>query len=412
LGSEYNFLKDYFYREYEKDAQPLSYSLLQHYFSYSSLDVLMQKRTNRWYEQLEKLPEVRFTLPSLRVGKSPFYFESILQGANFNYKYPAPSPSSSDISVNRLDAYNEVALPFRLSFLNLRPFVANRSTYYSSESDNSAVGPRTVFYTGADVSTKFYRVFALKSSFLGIEIDGLRHVLRPSVSYAYNHFPTVGSNRLKQIDALDSIGSSNSLSFLLSNKLQTKRNGSSVNLVDLRFESSYNFYNIDAITRQRSEDNFTDFLIDLELFPYAWLRLNSDATYSQSEKHFTEANYSLTLILGEERSLGLGQRYQRKGSNEITSSFNWRFNPKWKFSSYHRYALRGNSGLALLNGMLEQEYSLARDLHCWIAQVAFNHKKEEGSTIWLVFRLKAFPELEFDFSQSFHEPKSGSQLNQ
>jgi lipopolysaccharide assembly outer membrane protein LptD (OstA) len=412
LGTEYNILKDYFYREYEKDARPLSYTLLHHYFPYSSLDLLIQKRTNRWYEQLEKLPELKYSLPSIRVGASPLYFESILQAANFNYKYPVPSPSSSDISVNRLDASNKVSLPFRLGFINLKPFVANRSTYYSSELDDSSVSPRTIFYTGADASTKFYRVFALKSGFLGMAIDGLRHVITPSVSYAYNHFPTVPSNRLKQIDAIDSIGSSNALSFQLSNKLQTKRQGMSVDLANLRLESSYNFYNVDPMTYEKNKDNFTDFLVDLELFPYAWLRLDSDAVYRPSEKYFTEANYGVNLILGQERSVGIGQRYQRKGSNEITSNFRWRFNPKWKFSCYQRYALRGNSSLSLLKGMQEQEYSVARDLHCWIMEVAFNHKKEEGSTLWFIFRLKAFPELEFDFSQSYHGPKSGSQSNQ
>jgi LPS-assembly protein len=409
LGSEYNMLKDYFYREYEKDARPLSYALLHHYFSYSSLDLLLQKRTNSWYEQLEKLPELKYTLPSIRVGASPFYFENVLQGANFNYKYPPPTPSSSDISVNRLDAYNKVSLPFHLAFINFNPFVANRSTYYTSLVGGSSISPRTVFYTGVDASTKFYRVFALKSNFLGMDIDGLRHIISPSVRYGYNHFPTVSSNRLKQIDALDSIGSNNELTFQFANKLQTRREGKIVDLAYLSLESSYQFYNVDAMTYEKSNDNFTDFLIDLELFPYAWLRLDSDATYRPSEKYFTEVNYSVSFLLGAERSLSIGQRYQRKGSNEITSGFKWRFNPKWKFSCYQRYALHGNPGLSLLKGMLEQEYSIARDLHCWIMEVAFNRKKEEGSTIWFIFRLKAFPELEFDFSQSYHEPKAGAQ---
>ena len=52
-----NLLKDYFYREYEQDSQPLSYALLHHSFNFSSLDIYVQQRTNRWYDQLEKLPE-------------------------------------------------------------------------------------------------------------------------------------------------------------------------------------------------------------------------------------------------------------------------------------------------------------------------------------------------------------------
>ncbi len=52
LGSTNNFLKDYFYREFEKDSQPLTYALIHHNFQYSSLDLLLQKRINHWYDQI------------------------------------------------------------------------------------------------------------------------------------------------------------------------------------------------------------------------------------------------------------------------------------------------------------------------------------------------------------------------
>jgi hypothetical protein len=61
--------------------------------------------------------------------------------------------------------------------------------------------------------------------------------------------------------------------------------------------------------------------------------------------------------------------------------------------------------------MREQQYSISRDLHCWTVDLTYNDKRGYGSTIWLVFRLKAFPENEFGFDQTYHQPKPGSQSN-
>ncbi|HTZ11213.1 MAG TPA: hypothetical protein VMD04_02390, partial [Candidatus Margulisiibacteriota bacterium] len=57
----------------------------------------------------------------------------------------------------------------------------------------------------------------------------------------------------------------------------------------------------------------------------------------------------------------------------------------------------------------EQEYTISRDLHCWIMDITFNTKQNEGSTIFFAFRLKAFPEMQFGFNQSYSGPKSGAQ---
>ena len=81
-----DFLKDYFYQEYEKSEQPLSYALFHHAFPNSSFDFLAQVRTNHWFDQLTKLPEARYTVPSLKIGSMPFYIESDTDTANFNKK--------------------------------------------------------------------------------------------------------------------------------------------------------------------------------------------------------------------------------------------------------------------------------------------------------------------------------------
>ncbi len=412
LDTSANFLKDYFYREYEKDVQPLSYALFHRNFNYSSFDVLFQKRTNPWYDQLEKLPEVKYSMPNTKLWSSPFYFENSSTFAVYDKKALMTPVSADDVNMTRFDMFNKFSMPFRLAFFELTPFAGERLTIYDKDSYGKSLPVRATFYSGLDLSTKFYRTFDVKSNLFGMDIEGLRHVINPFISYVYNHEPSISYTRLKQIDEVDALRRSNAVNIGLSNKLQTKREGRSVDLLEARVSTDYIF-------KQKSDykngGNLSDILLDLKFLPFSWLRLDADATFKRSVSRsapdynkFSTANYDLVFDLGKDRSFGFGQRYERGAANQLTSSLHWRFSPKWKFSMYHRF----NTGKAtdvFDDGLLEQEYTFTRDMHCWEMDLTLNSKKSSGSGIWVTFRLKAFPEMEFGFNQSYHSSKSGSQ---
>jgi len=417
-GSEHNLLKDYFFREYEKDAQPISYLLFHHSFNYSSMDFFMQKRTNRWYSAgyLEKLPEIKYSLPSFTIGNTPFYIDNSSSLGNYNKKNtstmtPTANDTNPNAHVNRLDTSNKLSLPMKVAFVQFTPYAMNRETFYDKRAVTSTIAPRTVFYSGADMSTKFYRIFNVNSDLLGLNINGLRHIITPTVGYAFNHEPTVANSKLRQIDGVDSVSRSNSASLGLSNKLQTKRNNQSLDLLDLNVNTNYAFK---PKTGAKRGSSLSDFFFDLKLLPYSWLSINADATYTHSGlrsdfkyHHFSNANYDINFDFGKERSFGMGQRYQLKGGNEITYNTKWRLSPKWKFSAYQRYYRGHETNRA--RGLREYEYSISRDLHCWTWDIIYNVKRGYGDSILFVFTLKAFPELEFNFNQDYRAPKPGSQ---
>jgi len=412
-----NFLQDYFFREYEKDAQPLSYALFHHAFNYSSLDVLLQIRTNHWFDQVEKKPEINYNLPSLQLGESPFYFESINQLGTYNKKGVA---LGDDLTDTRLDSKNTFSLPTKIAFIQFKPFVSSRQTFYDKGANDQSGIVRTIFYSGADMSTKFYRIFNTKSNFLGLDINGLRHIITPSIGYLYTHPPTIPGSNIKQIDGVDSINRGNTAALSLSNKLQTKREGQSVDFVDFLITTNYvldpkkgdNAFLTPREGEGLKSSNFSDILFNLKVLPYSWIRFESDATFAHANhtdvnyNKFSLANYDLSFDFGKERSFTIGQRYQRKGSTEITGSLQWRLNPKWKFGIYHRYNLKKSS--LLDRGSQEQEYTLTRDLHCWDLEITLNKKKVSGTTIFFTFRIKAFPENEFGFDQAMTRKKSGA----
>jgi len=410
LGTSYNFLREYFYQEYEKDAQPLSYALLHRSFGYSSLDIMMQGRTNSWYTQEEKLPQIKYSMPSLQLGDSPFYLDDSSSYVNYSYKYDKYTTPTDDYNYNQFNTSNRLSLPARVSIFNLTPFVLAQQIY----TDKSTYGAtlQAIFSGGADIATKFYRIFDLKTNFLKLDINGLRHIFTPAVNYTYSNTSTMPAGKAR-FGGGASIGNS-AVTLVLTNRLQTKRNGATVNLAEFKINTSYNIKPKTATGKTGS--SLQDIIFDLDLWPYSWMTIVADATYTHSGLRdsanyntFSNANIDVNFNLAKERSIGFGQRYQKDGGNEFTFNSNWRINPKWKFRVYERYQFADLSGYP--NGLREQEYSFVRDLHCWTMELAYNIEKTKGNTIWVVFRMKAFPENEFGFDQTYNAPSPGSQNN-
>ncbi len=449
-----NILKDYFLREYEKDLEPLTYALFHHSFRYASLDILMQQRVNNWFNQMDKLPEIKFTLPSTQIADSPLYFENNSIFTSFNVSHSATPSTLTDVSSTRLDTTNKLSMPMKVAFIKFTPFVKDREIVYNKGTNDQRFLVNTVFYAGADLSTKFYRIFDIKTNVLGLGSNGLRHVITPTIGYSYNHAPTVNNNKIRYVDSVDLLTSGNVANLGLSNKLQVKRkdiNGKekTVDFLDFNVTTTYSFaprmiygttaspnpnpayadapvlYETDTARFYKLGASFSDILFKWKLLPYSWLRIEGDATYKHSGvegdpgyenfNHFSDVNYDINFDFTPGRSVGFGQRYQRKGGNQLTANLKWQLNPKWKFAVYQRYNLKQYADSSTYansqyrQGFLEQEYTISRDLHCWEADLTFNTSRANGSGIFLVFRLKAFPELELSMNQSYNEPKSGAQ---
>jgi LPS-assembly protein len=409
-----NLLKDYFFREYQADSQPPTYATFHHNFSHSAMDLTLENRTNHYFDQINKLPELKYTLPSLRLNSTPFYFQNNTSAGSYNKKAITSPVTADDQTAVRLDTTNKFSMPVKLAFLRVNPFVGSEETFYNTRINGADFPVRTIFLSGVDVSTKFYRLFNVRSNLLGMDINGLRHIITPTIGYAYSHTPTIPAINLTQIDTIDALGPSNAVSLGLSNKLQTKLKGVSRDLVDALVTTSYAFK---PKTADKRGSSFRDILFDIKLLPYSWLRLDTTATYTHSGPRdsanynsFSEVNYDVSFNWTKERILGIGQRYLKKGGNQITSYYNWRFSPKWKFLLYQRYEIGHDKTLS--KGLREQEYTLSRDLHCWTVDCTLNLRRSGGgATIWLIFRLKAFPESEFSFQQNYSSPKTGPSTN-
>ncbi len=364
-----DIIKDFFEKEYEEQHQPESFISITRSKPTYSLGLKCRKRTNRFYSVVERLPELKLDIPNLRVAKTKFYLQTQTSLTNLNYKIVSQvGTGEEDISLTedrdvvRFDTYNELSYVTKLfGWLNVTPYSGIRETWYSKDTAGQENLNRTIYYGGLGLSTRFFKIYDIKSELW--QINKLRHLVEPGISYNYIHEPTVGTSRILQFDSIDAISDKNAITLTLENKLQTKRDiggqPQKVDLVDLVVSTDYFL----------EEDKISNIKADLELRPYSWLSCEADCGYNYYRGQIE--TFNVDLVASRARwQLGLGHRYD--------------FTDK---------------------EMEEKEYSLQRDLHCWIGEVTVNIK--DTVTIWVVFRLKAFPEIPFEFKTSYHRRRSG-----
>ena len=390
-----DFMKDYFWREYEKDVEPETYFLLTHNTSFGNLSFQTEKRVNRFYSvSVERLPELKLDTTEQQVFDTPFYFSNLTSFVNLRKRYPN---SAEHEDAKRIDTYNKLSLPKKISFISINPYAGVRQTYFSEDALYNSNIVRGIFYTGIDLSTKFFRIFDVKGDLLGSQINRLRHVITPSIEYSYIHDPSVPPSNLLNFDEIDSIDRENKVTLSLENKLQTKRDDKSCDLARLIVSTDYLF------KQDPGGSRFSDITSDLEVTPVDWLRIESDTTFDTRKKYFTAINTDLFVNDKDNKwSFGLGRRWQREGTEQLEFQTKYRINPKWEFSVYERF-------YPVFDHLKEQEYVITRDLHCWELTLSYNVTRGKGEEIWFAFRLKAFPEMGFEFNKSYHGPKVGSQ---
>lgn len=391
--SDADFLKDFFKRESRNDPNPPSFFVLTRLLKYGTLGLTVQTRVNRFNTEVERLPELSYNLSNQALGTTGLFFKNTSSYVNLVKKFA--SPSEINLETKRVDTQNELSYPMKIAFLEFKPYVAGQQTYYSrtiNREDYNSV--RGQFKTGADLGTKFSRVYDVHGKFLGGEISRLRHIIAPSISYFYAHDPSIESSKLDQFDSIDSLERSHRISLALENKLQTKRNGLPVDLARLILETPF------LLKEDPGKGGFGDVVTKLELSPADWLRLSSDVDYDTRNDQLKTINYDIYINDPDKGRwyLNLGERYNRDVDNQFTTELGYVINPIWRFKVYQQFDVE--SGINK-----EQQYALIRDLHEWEMEVNFNHTRGDGSQILLIFRLKAFPDLAIDASTGFNKRK-------
>ena len=431
--SDANVIRDYYIRDFQKDMVNGNYASVIRTDQYYTTSFLVQKRINNFESMVEYLPQVQFQTRSLKIGQTDFYYDGKAAAANINKLEPAPINAQG--TANRVDTSNQLSYQSNiLGWLGVRPFAGTEQTYFSRDLTGDETNLiRGNFFSGIDLNTRFFKTFDVKSDALNMEINGLRHVISPSVSYFYAHRPTVPASQLGQFDSVDALTFSNVISPSLENKLQTKRMvAGKMETVDIARFIVSNAY--DFRSGEKKKGRLGDYSFLLESKPYNWMRILSTTTYNQHRSKFETYTFSIvsdpeynldnpdlrgavyTDITQKKWSWGAGYRWQDEVSSQLEGQLMFNITEKWKLTAYERLDLKrfgtdaSGAPVKFINNLAEQEYRISRDLHCWIGEFVYNISQDHGQTFMFVLRLKAFPNMPFEFQQNYNPPRFGSTL--
>lgn len=446
-------LRDFFEREYRANVQPNSFAEVNKVWPNYSLDIMAQPRLNDFWERVERLPDIKLMALRQQVGVTPIYYEGESSAGYFKRSFASTDPfnPTNNYASGRMDTFHQFLLPKTFfGWLNVTPRVGGRVTYYRNESGYFAQTndlTRGVFNTGAEASFKASRIWTEPRSKLW-DVNGLRHIIEPSVNYVFVPSPSTPPSRLPQYDyevpslrllpieypeynAIDSIDTQNVLRLTLRNKLQTKREGGIENLInwalytDWRLETrrdetvtlnEFTGTATNAIGHRIHQERFANVFSDIDLRPRSWLYINSQIRYDVENNRFNETFHQVTVQPNNVWSASLSYRYLIKndsalvnpliselrnfgaipseeinlpGHKTIQTTVHYRLNENWAARIDERF--EGRDGT-----FEEQQYTIYRDLRSWTAALSFRLRenrvgRREDFTVAFTFSLKAFP---------------------
>lgn len=406
--SDESIVRDFFEDEYRREGQPDTFGQIHRQWSHWSLAALARPQINEFYQTVERLPELRLTGLPQKWGPLPLYYQSESSVAHLRFQYAYDTNTA--FSALRSDTFHQLTLPQTLfGWLHVTPRVGGRFTHYANVRGWGARGAdhqRWVFNTGAEVSTRLSRSWEEVHS-RWLDLDGLRHIVEPSLNYVYVPAPSTPPVELPpfdflaptyrllpveypQFNAIDAIDSQNVIRWGLRQRLQTHRAGSVVNVVAWSLLLDWR---LDPLPGQ---SRLSDLYSELDWRLRSWLVINSEIRYDPEEGRLNLAGHTLTIEPNDRWGWGLGHRYVRQwpgggggsGYELMTSNFYFKLSENWAFRFWHYYDL----DRSLLQ---EQYYTIYRDFRSWsgalIFRVTEDIRGERDYTLGVGVSLKAFP---------------------
>jgi len=373
--SDSQIIRDFFLTEYRDDTQPSSFVELEQSWRNWTFNALYQPRVNDFQETVERMPDLRLTGLRQQVGPTPLYYDSESSLAYLQREFAYDL--TNRFSAARFDTFHQLDLPQTFfNWLTVTPRAGGRFSWYGEADGPGATTSqeeRWVFNTGAEVSTKVWRQWDHATNRF-FEINGLRHIIQPSVNYVWVPNPSVPMQDLPQFDyevpstrllpitffdynSIDSIDSQSVLRLGLEQRLQTRRRGGLDNV------AHWSLYTDWRLNPNSQQDTFSDLYSDLDLRPFSWLSFSSQLAVDLNDGRWDSVNHAATLSPNDVWSVRVGQRYLRDGAffGDGTDGYNLlyetlflRFNQNWGFRMSHYYNIT--------DGLFQyQYYTLYRD---------------------------------------------------
>lgn len=299
--SDSDVIRDFREREFRDLQTPDNF--LEGYYTGGNyvVSAFTRFQPNNYHTVQRRLPEIRFDGLPVDAGAGIYHRINASIAALEDNSLPATAES-----VNRVDAYYGLTRPFTpREWLTLKPVAGTRFTYYDRANGGRDNYTRALGEVGFDADLQAGATYNYKNERWGI--DGLRHLVKPYVSYRAIGNADQGRAYIPPVDRtafstylqplglgdrrdIDTLAATNTLRLGLDNVLQTRdaaygsRNLAELNLAsDLRFDTP------------AGQDDFSAIQIELALTPVHWLRFDVYSNVTPEDMTLREINTGVTF---------------------------------------------------------------------------------------------------------------------
>ena len=173
-------------------------------------------------EYRPKLEYLLVTDPIVDVFDNPLYLTARAEVSRPRHVFDDDLDLAGVVERTRVDLDTLLEYPFLAGPVKLTPFAGLRTTYYEYDLARNPDQQRTGFTYGGEVSMQLSRNYDCRGGFF--ELDGLRHVIVPSIEYRQTTGVNLHPEELFQYDPVDALRRLRRPStFELRNLLQTVR---------------------------------------------------------------------------------------------------------------------------------------------------------------------------------------------
>lgn len=313
-------------------------------FFNSMVTGLVSSRFNDWLTQVEHQPQLRYDLiaePLFDIAGHPLYYTVSAQGGKARIEFDEDT-KTEPLGTWRVDVDNLVQYAILLDPFKITPFVGARYSYYEKDINRNENQDRVGLTYGATLNMQSWKSFSANGGIFNL--DGLRHVIIPEVTFRNTIGVDLRPAELIPIDELETFDNTQVFEFRLRNLFQTLRHrpvGTQVDtFIDIELEMDYfpnprdnddnPFGNLDADILVRFRDDL-QFIADFEVNWYG--------------KGFEVGNAAIGYTPSRDFQSYAGFRHYHETYDAIFVQANWRIDEKWLASVESSYDFAEGRGI-------------------------------------------------------------------
>ncbi len=438
--SDARFLQDFYEGEFRDTPQPDNMVAITKLGSDYELSLIARAQLNEFFDVTERTPELALDIVEQPFLNSKFFYQGETSVGHYRRDF-ADGSLNGDYGATRFDSFHQWIRPYVYDgWLSIVPKAGIRGTWYSdsgpivpvTETETSTLSDgsqKTVSHTfqrlqkegavfrpaanvGLELSYKASKAWEdVQSRAWGL--DGLRHVMQPYAEFSFVKSGTDNKDILQfdriqrntqpppydfpTFNTLDSIEDWNVVRLGVHNRLQTRRDNTTINWfeMDTFFDVRFDLPNFGL---EPDPGTFSNIVNRMRWSPLSWVNFTLDCQLPLLDHGFTEVNTRAVFFVNDKLQFNVGHRYINdnilfQDSSLLDFSAYYRLNDNWAFSLREAYEFTDN--------LLEsQRYEIHRDLSSWVASLGVvartsssGGKEVNDYGVVLTFTLKDLPDV-------------------